>query len=61
MQDWDAIKQGKLRTVSQKFKLKDALLKIFEMMTMKAQIKGILFNFDEDFGLGTLPDYVIGD
>ena len=61
MQDWDAIKQGKLRAVSQKFNLREALQEIYEIMTIKAQIKGIWFSFVQNFGPETVPNYVIGD
>jgi two-component system sensor histidine kinase BarA len=62
MQDWDAYKNGKLQSVSQKFSLKESIKEIYELMCIQAHTKGIFFIFDQDyFFLGLLPDLVIGD
>lgn len=39
MQDWDAAKNGKLRPISQKFDLNNAMNELIEMMKIRAEIK----------------------
>jgi hypothetical protein len=36
LQDWDSIKNGTMRAVSQTFELKEAVMDVFEMMAIKS-------------------------
>lgn len=41
MQDWDALKNNRFKTVSAKFALQDCLSEIYDMMNIKAKIKNL--------------------
>ena len=41
MKDWNLLKTNNFRPVSTKFSLQESLLEVYEMMDMKAKIKGL--------------------
>ena len=56
--DWNLLKNNKFRTVSSKFSLVDSLAEVFEMMNMKALIKGLNLELICE---NKIPVQVIGD
>jgi len=56
--DWNLLKNNKFRTVSSKFSLVDSLAEVFEMMNMKALIKGLNLELICE---NKIPVEVIGD
>ena len=45
MQDWDSIKNGRLRPVSQTFVLNEAIKEVFDMMSISSGLKGNKLSF----------------
>jgi signal transduction histidine kinase len=58
MQDWNLLKTNNFRAVSSKFVLPGCLSEVYEMMTMKANIKSLTLEISND---GKIPNEVIGD
>jgi hypothetical protein len=59
MQDWDALKNNRFKTVSEKFALPDCLSELYDMMNIKAKIKNLSLEFS--FGHKYIPSDVLGD
>ena len=59
MQDWKELKAGKFRKVSEKFLLTECLTEIYEMTSIKANLKKLTLDFK--VGGKFFPTWVIGD
>ena len=58
MQDWNELKGGKFKKVSETFTLLECLRDIFQMIMVKAKLKEIKINYNLNH---SLPIEVIGD
>jgi hypothetical protein len=65
LQDWDSIKNGTMRTVSQTFYLQEAVMEVYDMMSIKSDQKNLYLKFEQKYFdknmVSALPTEVTGD